>query len=537
MPPTLVPLRRFIRPALLFPLLAAIAALSARLGAQPAAAGTNLPPSPDVVYGALFADVQRAHVFSDQKTFADAVPLVAPELVIQHYAQLRAKTGFDLRRFVERSFLIPEERRIPMPPEPTIETHLGVLWDLLGRTPDQPAPGSSLLPLPHPYIVPGGRFREVYYWDSYFTMLGLRVSGREALIESMVDNFAYELATYGLIPNGNRTYYLSRSQPPFFSLMVELLAKKKGPDIWLKYLPALESEYAYWMDRTPGTHHVVKLPDGAELNRYYDRRDTPRAEAFATDEVTASASSRPRADVYRDLRSAAESGWDFSSRWFADGKTLVTIETTNVVPVDLNCLLYHLERAIGRARREKGDDERASAIEAAADRRRAALLHWCWSESDGFFFDFDLTRGTRRSAWTLAGATPLFFHVAPREQGSRVARNIRERFLRPGGVVTTLVATGQQWDAPNGWAPLQWMTIRGLADYGENALAHAIAQRWLKLNRDVYARTGRLVEKYNVEDVSLRAGGGEYPAQDGFGWTNGVFLALERFEQQDRMDR
>lgn len=508
-------------------LLAAAVSFSA-LAAQPTAAiAPNPAPAPDVLYGALFTDVQRAHVFSDQKTFADAVPRAAPDVILQNYARQKTHPGFDLHRFVERSFLIPEERRMPVPPEPTIEAHIGVLWDLLRRSPDQPAPGSSLLPLPHAYIVPGGRFREVYYWDSYFTMLGLRVSQRDELIESMVDNFAYELATYGLIPNGNRTYYLSRSQPPFLSLMVELLAEKKGPDIWLKYLPALESEYAYWMDRTPGTHHVVKLPDGAELNRYFDRRDTPRAEAFATDEATASSSSRPKADVYRDLRSAAESGWDFSSRWFADGKTLATIETSNVVPIDLNCLLYHLERTLGRARREAGDDERAGAIEAAADRRRAALLRWCWSENDGFFFDFDLARGTRRSAWTLAGATPLFFHVAPREQGNRIARNIRERFLRPGGVVTTLVATGQQWDAPNGWAPLQWMTIRGLADYGENALARDIAQRWVKLNRDVYARTGRLVEKYNVEDVSLRAGGGEYPAQDGFGWTNGVFLALE----------
>ncbi len=190
-------------------------------------------------------------------------------------------------------------------------------WNVLTRAPDVAVPGSSLLPLPYPYVVPGGRFREVYYWDSYFTMLGLCVSGREDLSESMVQNFAFLLRTYGLIPNGNRTYYLSRSQPPFFALMVELLARK-------------------------------------------------------------------------------------------------------------------------------------------------------------------------------------------------------------------LVATGEQWDAPNGWAPLQWMAVQGLERYGQHALAVEVARRWIGLNRGVYARTGKLMEKYDVENLALPGGGGEYPTQDGFGWTNGVLLALLR---------
>ena len=487
-----------------------------------------LPPSPDELYGDLFTAVQRAHVFADQKTFADAVPLTTSQETMRRYEQAKGKTGFDLQRFVESSFLLPQQRTLPVPKEPTLSAHIDALWTLLRRAPDQRIPGSSLLPLPNAYIVPGGRFREVYYWDSYFTMLGLRESGREELIQSMVDNFASELATFRLIPNGNRTYYLSRSQPPFFALMVEFLAEKEGDAVYARYLPALECEYAYWMDRSYPTHHLVRMPDGSWLSRYFDRRDTPRPEAFATDEDTARSSSRSASEVYRELRSAAESGWDFSSRWFGDGKTLRTIATTHIVPVDLNCLLYELERTLAKARRVSGDSAGAAAVERSADARRAAVIRYCWSRKDGYFFDYDVHESRRRDEWTLAGVAPLFFRMATPEQAAAVAGNVRSRFLRPGGVVTTLRTTGQQWDAPNGWAPLEWMTIRGLASYGHDALAAEIGQRWLKLNRDVYARTGKMMEKYNVEDVSLAAGGGEYPSQDGFGWTNGVYLALAR---------
>jgi alpha,alpha-trehalase len=127
---------------------------------------------------------------------------------------------------------------------------------------------------------------------------------------------------------------------------------------------------------------------------------------------------------------------------------------------------------------------------------------------------------------TIAGAFPLFFQIAPAAQAPRIAKVVEQDFLKAGGVVTTLVHSGQQWDAPNGWAPLQWMTIQGLRNYQQNALAENIAKRWIQVNTDVYARTGKMMEKYNVENTTLEAGGGEYPGQDGFGWTNGVLLKL-----------
>lgn len=489
-----------------------------------------LPPSPDEIYGELFAAVQRAPVFDDQKAFPDGVPRGDPAAIVAAYAVAkRGGAPIDLPRFVAEHFLMPETAAGVVPPEPTLPRHLNALWDVLRRAPDRAVADSSLLPLPHPYIVPGGRFREVYYWDSYFTMLGLRASGREDLIESMIDNFACELAAFGLIPNGNRTYYLSRSQPPFFALMVELLAKKQGAAAYRRSVPALRAEHAYWMDETFPSRHVVHLAGGTVLNRYWDRRDTPRPEAFAKDEALAkSALDRAAGDVCRDLRSAAESGWDFSSRWFADGHRLATIRTTQLVPVDLNCLLWQLERTLAHASEIAGDAAAAAGFRAAAARRKDAILRCCWSGADGLFVDYDLARNRRSEALTLAGVTPLFFGIATPAQADAVAKTVRERFLRPGGVVTTLVKTGEQWDAPNGWAPLEWMTIRGLARYGHADLAAEIARRWIALNREVYARTGKMMEKYDVENTALRAGGGEYPSQDGFGWTNGVLLALLR---------
>ncbi len=383
-----------------------------------------------------------------------------------------------------------------------------------------------MLPLPKPYVVPGGRFQELYYWDSYFVMLGLRESGREDLIESMVDDFAWELSSYGLIPNGNRSYYLSRSQPPFFALMVEFLAEKEGPSVYRRYRPALLAEHAFWNDESLKTQHMVTLNDGSRLGRFFDRSDGPRAEAFETDETTRKMAAPRPAGIYHDIRAAAESGWDFSSRWFADGQHMATIDTTSIAPVDLNALLVQLDRTLAMADEEVGDDVGADSIRHQSERRIRDLRKECWSNAADFFLDYNLKTGAQSPAQSLGGVMPLFLRIATRAQADAVANTIERRFLRPGGVVVTLVNTGQQWDAPNGWAPLEWITIQGLRNYGHDVLAKEIAERCIRLNRGVYRHTGRMMEKYNVEDTTLIAGGGEYPSQDGFGWTNGVFLKL-----------
>ena len=486
----------------------------------------NFPKSPDQLFGPLYADVERSAVFPDQKSFADCVPKRDPAAILADYrAQKASGKPIDLKAFVGANFLIPEPPPTLPKTDQALAAHLSDLWDTLVRRPDTAVAGSSLLPLSHPYVVPGGRFREVYYWDSYFTMLGLRVSGREELIESMTDNFASLIQNYGFVPNGNRTYYLTRSQPPFFALMVELVAEKEGPKTYIKYLSALEKEYEYWTDKSFPTHHLVEIPGCGVLDRYYDRATTPRPEAFSADEAVARSSKEAPPELYRNLRSAAESGWDFSSRWFADGRSLATIETTQIVPVDLNALLWQQELTLAKAYQASGRVMDAARLTDEAAMRKAALMRACWYEESGFFADARLS-GPGQVPLTLAGMMPLFLKMADAEQADAAAKTIAERFLRPGGVVTTLTRTGQQWDAPNGWAHLEWITISGLRSYGKTALAETIARRWIALNQQVYRQTGKMMEKYDVEDLSKPGGGGEYPSQDGFGWTNGVLLKL-----------
>ena len=492
------------------------------------------PPSPADLFGALFENVQEESVFRDSKTFVDAVPKAAPASIVESYQRERTAPGFDLRAFVERHFDVPlvtPGAGGPMQPIAPVERHIDALWSALTRPPDQPRANSSLLPLPAPYVVPGGRFREIYYWDSYFTMLGLEQSGRHDLTLDMLENFASLIERFGHVPNGNRTYYLSRSQPPFFAAMVRLAADRDGPAAYREYLPALEREYAFWMqgasELKPGEAHrrIVRLVDGSLLNRYWDDRDTPREEAYREDVATARESGRPASEVYRNLRAAAESGWDFSSRWFADGGTLATIRTVDLIPIDLNCLLYELEDVLAIAYRGSGDLERSRVFAANAATRRTAIRRILWNDRAGAFQDYDWRHRTPSRALTAATLYPLYVNVASRSQARRVAAFVRERLLAPSGLLTTTTVTGQQWDAPNGWAPLHWLAIDGLRRHGEPPLARLIACRWIRENLDAYRTSGKLVEKYDVSG-SGGGGGGEYPMQDGFGWTNGVLRRL-----------
>lgn len=489
-------------------------------------------PSPADLYGALFEAVQLGRVFSDGKTFVDAVPKRAPEAIMAAYRVERPQGADALRAFVLANFDLPESAS---PPETKTErlplkAHIAALWPVLTRPPLDPVPGSSALALPEPYVVPGGRFREIYYWDSYFTMLGLAEDGQQALIESMLTDFESLIERFGRIPNGTRTYYLSRSQPPFFALMADL-SEDSRPETLKRRLAALRREHAFWMagttclDPSGACERVVRMPDGSLLNRYWDDRDTPRDESYAEDVATARESGRPAATMYRHLRAGAESGWDFSARWLDDPKRLASIRTTEIVPVDLNSLLWALELSIARRCAVLVEIACTSEFQARAANRQAAIFRYLWLPDEARFADWDRER--RRATAMLSAATlyPLFVGLATPEQGSAVARLTRERLLAPGGLRTTLLVTGQQWDSPNGWAPLQWVAVAGLSRYGEDTLARDIAGRWIEAVDAAYRETGKMLEKYDVEE-RRPGGGGEYPLQDGFGWTNGVTRAL-----------
>lgn len=481
----------------------------------------------------LFVDVQMNSIFPDGKTFVDCLPKLSIEEINTKYEKQKNEPGFSLVNFVLDNFNLPavpsNDHRSNS--DGTVESNIEMLWSVLLRNPDKEA--GSLIPLPYPYIVPGGRFGEIYYWDSYFTMLGLKAAGKNEILENMVKNFSWLIDSFGYIPNGNRSYFIGRSQPPFYSLMVKLLSEINEIETLLTYLPQLEKEYQFWMkgadalnNNELALYRVVRMPGGEIMNRYWDENNTARPESYREDIELSQQSSQNQGLLFRHLRAGAESGWDFSSRWFKEQGVFDTTHTTDFIPVDLNCLLFHLEYTIAEAYRLQGAGEKANKYDEVAEKRKKAIQEYCWNEKIGFYVDYDWLNKCQKESLTLAGIAPLFFRIATNEKAQKVAIVLKENFIMDGGVVTTLETTGQQWDAPNGWAPLQWMTIIGLENYGYNELAGTIARRWIKLNTDVFKRTGKLMEKYNVVNTTLEAGGGEYPGQDGFGWTNGVLLAL-----------
>jgi alpha,alpha-trehalase len=482
--------------------------------------------TPAELYGPLFARVQESGVLADGKTFVDAVPKRPVDEIMAAFAGLGENDDHKLLKFVSANFTLPAVVAPAMPGDARLplRDHIRSMWSSLAREPEAGSADSSALPVGHRHVVPGGRFREIYYWDSFFTLLGLVRDGERQLANGIVDALTDLIEDHGHIPNGSRTYYLGRSQPPLFHMMVALLGDARR-DIAARRMAAMKREHRWWMDGeadlAPGqaVGRVARLADGSILNRYWDPRETPREESWREDMETAAQSGRPPEQVYRDLRAGAESGWDFSSRWFG-GDTLSTIRTTAIAPVDLNAFLFGLETAIAAS----GDAD-SDLFAARAESRRSAMSRHLWNEAEGCFGDYDLETGQRRPLPSAAALAPLLTGLATQEQADATARLAEAALLAPGGLRTSLVDSGQQWDRPNGWAPLQWIAVTGLRRYGHEALAQEIARRWIALVDSSYRRTGALHEKYDIESAGIGTGG-EYAAQIGFGWTNGVTADL-----------
>lgn len=493
--------------------------------------------SPDEALGELFSAVQLHQVYDDGKTFIDLIPRNRIRQIKKEYILEKEDPDFNLHEFVGRHFYAFEHSTSEYRSNATHtpREHIRDLWPVLERRNRRDR--GSLIAIPYPYIVPGGRFSEQYYWDSYFTMLGLAADGEWQMVKGMLGNATYMIRKFGFIPNANRTYLLSRSQPPFFSHMVKLLARHQNRTLTLlEYLPYMLREYRFWMKgrRTlsmqddPGAmRRVVKLPDGSFLARYYDNKATPRPESLREDiEAADDGDDTNNEKLFVDLRAGAESGWDFSSRWFKDPQDLSSIHTTDIIPVDLNCLLYHLEMTIAETYQLMYQPLLARKFQRNADKRMHAIMKYLWDEEEQFFVDYDFREGKSTGRVSLAGVFPLYTKLATPAQAKAVAARIEKDFLKKGGLVTTLIENGQQWDSPNGWAPLQWVAIQGLREYGYGRLADKIKKAWIETCVSVYKDEGKMVEKYNVVDPSARGGGGEYALQDGFGWTNGVLAAL-----------
>jgi len=436
----------------------------------------------------------------------------------------------------------------------------------------------GLLYLPNKYVVPGGRFNEMYGWDSYFIIVGLLRDGRADLARGMVENFFFEIENYGALLNANRTYYLTRSQPPFLSSEVLGLyeaEKKSGRDAqaWLKRAyPYLEKDYSMW---TRNPH----LAGDTGLARYFDFGDGPPAEGLQDEggfyrkvidhfmvhpeqadhylvqqekaqqekgaAATAPGSSytitvcdaattmaraaceparviRLSSDYYKGDRSMRESGFDISFRFGAYGAA-----THHYAPVCLNSLLYKTEKDLEQISELLGKHDEARQWRERAEARKKSINQYLWNSRQGMFFDYDFLRGAQSSYRYLTTYYPLWAGLATEEQAKAVVANLSV-FELPGGLAMSPEKSGAQWDYPYGWAPVQFLAIEGIRRYGFNADADRLSEKFLATVLENFRRDGTIREKYNVvtrsSESQVEVG---YEANViGFGWTNGAFLEL-----------
>jgi len=494
----------------------------------------NASLTPLELFPGLFERVSEAMIFEDPKEWVDVTFEEDPKVILDAYEKENPETWEALKNFVYKYFSRSTQAETDETPKSLITPqslidHIDTLWGQLTRSAHTASNiRSSVIELPHDYIVAGGRFDEMYYWDGYFAMLGF-VDKNPNMIENMANNFAYLIQQYGYVPNGNRSYYLGRSQPPFFHCLTSLLSPGDHAKGYARYIRELHAEYAFWMHKDVNRGRCVKIKDGIYLNRYFDKYNTPREESYLFDLEAPKGADGLNADLFRHIRAAAESGWDFSSRWFGADLNMCSMRTTTILPVDLNAILYGLECAIASGEEYKNNERLAREFKERARVRYEAINAFFWNDSVGFFCDYDLKKCRVRSAITCAGFFPLFFGCASAEQADSVAEVAERELLQRGGLVATTKQTEHQWDWPNGWAPLHWIAIQGLRRYGHEKLANEIKKRWLNTVQARFDKTGKFYEKYNVIDDAL-AGGGEYVGQEGFGWTNGVTAALLREE-------
>ena len=529
--------------------------------------------------GSLLEAVELLRVFNDSKTFVDMPLRAAPQAVLAAWeavpegdrsrvsavaafvAEHFAPPGEDLETFtpgdydptgrVVRTALAQARGGSGRLPDAFLDfaVDLNELWMTLGRKvtaavfehPDR----FSLLTLREPFIVPGGRFRETYYWDSYWIMRGLVVSGMDETIRGILSNFAQLIETYGFIPNIARKYGVNRSQPPLLADMMDVYLN--ATDDWAFVrdvgIPALEKEYAWWMDTsTNGSGHAVPvpLPDGggtAVLNRYHVLATGPRPESYLEDSEMAEGLSKADAQhLFSELAAGAETGWDYSTRWFADYATQSTIRTSDLLPVDLNAILYRVERHMARFLRRAGRSADAETFAAAAAARAAAIQALMWDDAHKQWFDYDVRSGTLLSGDKVYPSNffPLWAFrkddgkpdetLVPAETREAIVHTLRTGpLMGAGGVSTSTIESGQQWDAPNAWPPLQHLLLEAQADTIDVACE---AYRWVDANRIAFDATGVMHEKLSARTVGGVGGGGEYVPQIGFGWSNGVVLDL-----------
>uniref|UniRef100_UPI0037E8D32E trehalase n=1 Tax=Semicossyphus pulcher TaxID=241346 RepID=UPI0037E8D32E len=524
------------------------------------------PPCDSEIYctGPILHQVQTAKLFNDDKYFVDMKLRETPDVVLSAFHNLSRESPnmtvppAELQQFLSTYFEKPgTEFETWTPPDwhdnpkflggiadkelRSWAEKIHQLWKSLGRkirpsVKDHPELYSQIY-TPHPVVVPGGRFRELYYWDSYWVINGLLLSEMTDTAYGMIQNFLYLVNRYGFVPNGGRIYYERRSQPPFLTLMVQSYYQAtKDKEFLRAALPGLEQEYQFWMLN----HSVAVMVNEVlhVLNRYHVKVGLPRPESYTDDlELAEGLTDERKQQLWMDLKAGAESGWDFTSRWYSDSDghtngTLGSTRTSQILPTDLNALMCLNEKTLALFHRILGDGDSAARYEEAAARRLQAIESVLWDAERGAWFDFNMATHSKNFEFFPSNLAPVWAQCYSQpEMGEKAVQYLKRSgaLQFPNGVPTSLRESGQQWDYPNAWPPLQHMLIEGLSKLPSKEakeLALDLAQRWIKTNWLAYEKYDAMFEKYDVNGDGKPGGGGEYEVQLGFGWTNGVALQL-----------
>jgi len=503
--------------------------------------------------GEILSVIQLSRIYTDSKTFVDMPMKFDPEQIKKAFRNLPNHENSTLRTFLDQNFekagsdLIqwtpldwspnpPFLSKIQNPTYRKFASDINEMWKMLGRQlhSDVYAHPSrhSILPVPEPFIVPGGRFREFYYWDSYWVIRGLLICGMKQTAKQMITNALYLVREHGIVTNGARVYYLNRSQPPLLSQMVlDYYEATNDPSILVEAVPLLKKEYEFWM-----TQRAVEINVGGTihvLNAYKAHTDAPRPESYVEDMETAeglNASSKVR--LWSHIIGAAESGWDFSSRWFRSD-SLNSITTNSIIPVDLNSILYSMETNMQQILMQLGDPIEAAQFKIAADARKRAIQAVLWCPQHNMWVDYNYHTQIPNMNVYPSNFYPLW-SGAYDEFNTTLKQNvvkslIDSKLIQSGGVLTSTNPTNQQWDSPNAWAPLQWFIIKGLQRTvlpEARDLAAKMTLAWINSNRLGWNKHHNMMEKYNAFKPGEAGGGGEYAPEVGFGWTNGVALDM-----------
>jgi alpha,alpha-trehalase len=540
-------------------------------------------PSPVFCTGTALDAIQKLKLYDDDKEFVDRVLTKGTDEFIRLFSEIKVQdysnkdlmqkfvksntqnSGSDLIQ-IEPTDFNPNPKIFTKIPQELIPfvTDLHSRWKNLLRAqkPDLMYSSSSLLPVPNPFIVPGGRFREWYNWDSFWILSGLQVSEMNETALHIIQNFLWCINEYGFVPNGGRIYYLNRSQPPLTAVMIwnyyqkfyqnaDEGSQKVGLEFLRTSLPTLLKEYSYWMSSKHMVLYMDRNGNHHKVNRYNVDNTQPRPESYMKDYDLAQKSfqtENERKNFYAQVAAGAESGIDYSTRWFDDYKKLTTIKTNQILPIDLNSLMYRMEYTISLIARELRQNDVYTQFNKASNDRKSAIYNIFWNSKYSTWFDVDMTTRTQRIATPagdqlkmVASIYPVWAgasHLSKLEDNALVTKFVREN-LRIGGISTTNIQSDQQWDDANVWAPLQYFISQAL----ENSY-HAqptpenqpelfkVVNTWISTTYCGWKSEKDMFEKYDANRLGKSGGGGEYLPQGGFGWTNGLVLTyLDKYSQ------